>query len=122
MVESCKDLKPWRADIKLFAFNNVPSCWDKSLPMEVVLEFLFPRPKSHYTAKGVLKNKAERYYTLSKNDVDKLCRAVLDSITSVVYNDDGQVVRLVANRRYCINGESEGVSVTIIPKYDVFLS
>ena len=35
-----------------------------------------------------------------KPDVDKLCRAVLDSLTGVGYEDDAQVVRVTAEKQY----------------------
>ncbi len=33
-------------------------------------------------------------------DLDKLCRACLDSLTGIVWRDDSQVVRLEANKDY----------------------
>ena len=48
-----------------------------------------------------------------KDDIDKLTRAVLDGITHVLIYDDGQVVRLTAEKDYAGAGGWEGVSVRI---------
>ena len=47
-------------------------------------------------------------------DIDKLCRAVLDSLTGVAYLDDKQVARLEASRS--LDCESaEGLALTLEP-------
>jgi len=60
--------------------------------------FQFVRPKSHYTAKGALRDAAPRH--VGKPDIDKLCRAVLDALTGIAYADDSQVVALDASKVY----------------------
>lgn len=114
MVESCKHLKPWRSDVRSMAMDHLTPDWDRTLPMEVYLEFRFLRPKNHFTGKGGFTKRAPSFYVLSKNDADKLARAVLDALTSVAWDDDGQVFRLVSERRYCYLGEQEGVKIAAI--------
>ncbi len=60
-------------------------------PVRVKLLFLLPRPKT-----------VARTYPTSKydGDIDKLVRAILDSMTGVVYRDDSQVVSAPADKRY----------------------
>lgn len=46
-------------------------------------------------------------------DLDKLVRAVGDSMTGIVYNDDAQVVESHSRKRYAELGESPGIIVTV---------
>lgn len=41
---------------------------------------------------------------VSKPDLDKLARAILDALTGILYRDDSQVVRIVASKRYATLG------------------
>lgn len=65
-------------------------------PVEVVIDFVFARPKSHIRKSGV-KPDAPRY---PRQDADNLVKAVLDSLNGVAWEDDAQVVRLVATKSY----------------------
>lgn len=120
MIESCKGLHNWRSDVKAFAFRSVPVDWDMTRPMFVELEFLFQRPKGHFTSKGAFSKRAPIHYVVNKNDIDKLTRAVLDSLTSVLYNDDGQVIELHAKRRYCDLGETQGAKILVSSAAEVY--
>ena len=62
----------------------------------VDLTFLFERPASHKTKKG-LKRDAP---TLPREDVDNLAKAVLDALTCVAWHDDRQVARLTVVKAY----------------------
>jgi crossover junction endodeoxyribonuclease RusA len=62
-------------------------------PVEVRLRFYLPLPASA--------PKRRRIWPVGRrNDVDKLTRAVLDALTGPILGDDGQVVRLVAEKDY----------------------
>ncbi|MGI4812092.1 MAG: RusA family crossover junction endodeoxyribonuclease [Janthinobacterium lividum] len=63
----------------------------KHVPVGMRLEFVFERPPS------VTK---KRLFPVVKPDLDKLERAVLDSLTQIVYLDDSQVVELTASKVY----------------------
>lgn len=49
--------------------------------------------------------------TRSSGDLDKLCRALLDALTGVVYRDDSQVVSLTASKIH--RAEGPGVFVAV---------
>ena len=97
-----KALKPWEARITsaaIAAWDGEPSAG----PIMVSLVFRFARPKSHYGTgrnAGVLKLSAPTYPIGSRNDIDKLERAMLDGLTGVVFGDDGQVVRVTTDKLY----------------------
>ena len=97
LVESCARVKPYRALIGLAASQarvGAPT----GQPVGIAIAFAFARPKSHYTSKGVLRAGAPSHP--GKPDVDKLCRAVLDALSGILYHDDAQVVSLSATKRY----------------------
>lgn len=114
MIESCKNLKFWRSDLRTAMAASLPANWDRNGTMRVVLDFTFDRPKSHFNASGSLTKRAPLDYLVKKNDIDKLSRAVLDAMTCYAYNDDCQVVSLTATRRYAEDWERQGVKICVI--------
>jgi crossover junction endodeoxyribonuclease RusA len=96
LVESCARVKPYRAAVAAAAL----AAGAKVLhgPIYVSVIFSFVRPKSHFNAKGELRDAATRY--VGRPDIDKLCRAVLDSLTGIAWIDDSQVVALDASKHY----------------------
>jgi Holliday junction resolvase RusA-like endonuclease len=64
-------------------------------PLNVVIDFVFERPKSHMRKSGV-KADAPR---LPRPDVDNLAKAVLDALQNVI-GDDTNVARLVVEKSY----------------------
>jgi len=71
------------------------------VPIFVTCAFYFAPPKK--MPKG-------RKYPAVPPDCDKLCRLILDSMKHVIYTDDGQVVNLMAKKRY---GLPERAEVTV---------
>ena len=103
LVESCARVKPYRATVALAA-REVLAEGATHGTVGVSIAFTFVRPKSHYNAKGVLRAGVATHP--GKPDIDKLCRAVLDSLTGIIYADDSQVVSLVATKAYGNTAES----------------
>lgn len=71
-------------------------------PLELNVRFFFMRPKSHFkTGKNahILKDDAPDYHT-SRKDVDNLVKFCTDAMNKVFYKDDGQICRLVAEKKY----------------------
>ncbi len=97
LVESCARVKPYRALVSLAA-SQARKEPPTRLPVGIGITFVFVRPKSHYTSKGELRAGAPSFP--GKPDVDKLCRAVLDALTGILYHDDAQVVSLNATKQY----------------------
>ena len=97
LVESCARVKPYRALVSLAA-SQARTDPPTRLPVGIGITFVFVRPKSHYTSKGALRAGAPTHP--GKPDIDKLCRAVLDALTGILYHDDAQVVSLSATKRY----------------------
>lgn len=73
-------------------------------PLAIDLFFVMPRPKAHYgTGKNakVLKATAPYYHAGKKRfDIDNCIKFTLDCLNELVYEDDGQVVAISAEKRY----------------------
>ena len=78
--------------------------------LRVHLRFRFPRPKSHFGAKG-LRPTAPEYHT-GRPDVDNLAKAILDALRGIAWTDDGQVSILRVSKTY---KDTPGVEVEIRP-------
>jgi len=114
MVESSIWVAPWRVDVKHVALRIVPAGWDLSHPMELRVGFRFKRPAGHYGKRG-LKPSAPLHLTSRLNgDLSKLVRSTEDSLTGVLYNDDSQIVSMVATKRYCLEGEAQGAVIELV--------
>jgi len=61
--------------------------------VRLTIAFYLPRPKK-FSKRGVFVHHA------TKPDLDRLCRAILDALTSVAYADDKQVTELVTAKYY----------------------
>lgn len=59
------------------------------LPVRIKITFFMPRPKT-----------VKRLYPSVAPDLDKLIRGVLDGLTGVAYEDDGQVIQIQAQKLY----------------------
>lgn len=100
MIEASKHIKDWRAFARLkaaFAMHQHQRI-DKPNAVKVLVIFGFERPKKHSTTKGVRLD-APMYHT-STPDTDKLLRALLDSMTGIVFEDDSQVAVVDVRKVY----------------------
>lgn len=123
MIESSKKLEPWR---ELVSYTATQAMRDNnwsfifSAPIRLTCDFYFARPKSHYrTGKksNELKADAPQFVTTTP-DVDKLLRAIMDSLTDVVWSDDAQVVTTLCEKRYAERGEFIGVLIIVMELED----
>jgi Holliday junction resolvase RusA-like endonuclease len=91
-------------------------------PISCALTFQFHRPLSHYgTGKNAEVVKASAPPSPVKPpDLDKLTRAIWDSLTSVVWVDDAQVVAATIRKQYVERWQAEGVLILVgtFPGYD----
>jgi len=102
VIESDKRLASWRAEARHIAAQNYVLDEPTKSAVSVAILWCIARPKSHYGTGAnadVVKESAPRLPT-TKPDVDKVARAVLDALTSVVYVDDAQVTTLIVAKAY----------------------
>ena len=121
-------LKQWRAAVHDAALRQIDrnrqrgTEWDTiTCAVEVHLVFWLPRPRSHYrTGKFSHLLRADAPARPgAKPDLDKLTRAIGDSLTSArVYQDDALVVQSAQAKHYAERPEQSGVHVTVKPLPD----
>lgn len=102
LPSSGKRLTAWRKAVAAEAARNSP---DYLLESAVAVEMVFHMKRAKKPAP------AHREYPIMRPDLDKLTRAILDSLTSTVFVDDSQVCDLFLHKRY---GEP-GVDVKVWP-------
>lgn len=113
MVESSKNVKPWRYLVQQAAVaTNHPTITG---PVSLSIVFLFPRPKSHYTPKGILRPSAPTYHCV-RPDGSKILRSTEDALVdSGLVQDDARIALASFTKRYASDTEHPGAIITIIP-------
>ena len=111
-------LYSWRQDVAVRALQHLPEWWSKEAPVSLSCEFVFPRPKGHFsTAKGRTHEtvpSAPIHHIVSP-DNDKLIRAVGDalSVTQAVLRDDSLIVSIHSLKRYAQHDEPIRTTITV---------
>lgn len=104
MIESSKNVKPWRESVKWTAFAAVGTGWtplDGPLWCEMV--FSLPRPKS--APKRI-------QHPDKKPDLSKLIRSTEDALTDAgVWEDDARVVRVLASKVFAGGTDADALPV-----------
>jgi Holliday junction resolvase RusA-like endonuclease len=105
LVEANKELPAWREHMtRMLQLKQLEHDTAFTTAVNVALTFWLPRPKS-----------VKRQYATGTYDIDKLTRAVLDSITKAgVWRDDSDVVDLTVRKTYADTHEP-GVLISITP-------
>jgi len=107
VTDASKGSKPWKADVKHFAFQVYDG---PPLEGPIMLRVIFhlPRPRSHYLKAG-LRPGADTWHT-KRPDADKLSRAVMDALTGVLWKDDAQVAHKTVAKLY---SERPGATISV---------
>lgn len=107
MVESSIHVGAWRDRVGYHAMQartGQPPI-DRLIPVRLVLVFVMPRPASA--------PKKTTPAAIRQPDLDKLIRAVGDSLSGVIYSDDAQVVQIHATKRVAGLDETAGVHIRV---------
>ena len=96
--EASKRVKPYRDALKVYALEVMRGKKPLTGPVAVDMTFGFVQAKTN-----------RDIYPTGRNigDIDKLCRATLDALSGIVYEDDSQVSVLTANKYYLRKEEVE---------------
>lgn len=105
LLESAKGLPAWRKAVREAAHEHLSR--DAALfptqAMHLDLEFIMPRPK--YAINKQLP-------AVKRPDLDKIVRAILDSLSKVLYGDDSQVTSMHVRKRLAHPNETIGVHIS----------
>jgi Holliday junction resolvase RusA-like endonuclease len=94
--------KAWRKAIAQAATEFLPDNWTLiDDPCELVVNFYMPKPKT-----------VTRPLPSVSPDLDKLIRAVGDSLTGTVITDDSRIVRISARKLYA-EGIEPGATISV---------
>jgi Holliday junction resolvase RusA-like endonuclease len=104
-------LRSWRQDITRTAIEARGQIQFTG-PVLVEALFYLKRPAAHFGVHGLKPNAPS--YVMTKPDLDKLLRGLLDAVTaSGLWRDDSQVASFGNSRK--VYGEQPGVEVWILP-------
>lgn len=90
-----KKTKEWRQDVAAAAMEAMRQADSAPLtgPVELELIFQMPRPKSHFRSDRVTLKPGSPLQHVTRPDCTKLARSTEDSLTSICFYDDGQIVK-----------------------------
>jgi crossover junction endodeoxyribonuclease RusA len=97
-------LKPWRQEIAgtaLAAMAESKIGLLEKVPISIDASFFFDKPKSA---------KKSLWYKITKPDLDKLLRGLLDGMTGIVFGDDSQVIECRVSKHF---GQPSRVTVYV---------
>lgn len=102
-------LASWRETVRSEARTAAGPAWERlEGPVEATLVFGLPAPKS------LPKRRRSWPVGARSGDVDKLTRAVFDSLTqALIWRDDSVVVRLHVTKDYAGTGVRQGVEIAL---------
>ena len=96
--------------------REIKKAWEKvngsepfSGPLVMRLYFYMPIPKSE-TKANKLKMLEKKKRPVTKPDLDNLSKSIMDALNGVAYNDDNQIVTLLAKKYY---GEMPCVKIIV---------
>ncbi len=76
--------------------------------VRLTIAYYLPRPKK-FSKRGVF------VHHLTKPDLDRLERAILDALTAVAYEDDKQVTEIISGKYYAAVGAPARVDIAVEP-------
>ena len=98
--------KGYKLDIKYQVMDAHPVKMQG--PLTMVIDFLMPRPKAHYNARGLRKD-APTFHD-KRPDIDNTLKSVLDALKGILWNDDTQLSVVMATKKY---SEVPGIKIII---------
>ena len=110
-----KEMKTWRAEC-LKLIEEVFETKDLiEGPLKIDATF-YIRPPKYILLKKKLKERleAEKILCSKKPDIDNYLKALLDSMTGIVFKDDGQVVECSARKLYSLKPRIEFIVKKIL--------
>ena len=84
-------------------------------PIELEVKFYWQIPKSYTKKKKESIIKGELLYT-KKPDLDNCIKSIMDALNEIVYEDDKQIVKIIASKHYTTEKARTEIRITEIQK------
>ena len=119
VTDASKYTKNWQSVVALTAHEAMIGRHIYNEPLSLRIIFYMPRSKSHYGSGSnaeKLRPAAPKYHTIAP-DITKLIRSTEDAMTRIVWVDDSQITKQVAEKVY---SETPGawIDVESMPEYE----
>lgn len=113
-----KEMKAWRVECSRLIKENFGTGELIEGPLKIDATFYIHPPK-YISSKKKLKEKleAEEIFCSKKPDIDNYLKALLDSMTGIVFKDDGQVVECKTRKLYSLKPRIEFSIKEILYEY-----
>lgn len=111
MQDNAEKQKPWASMVGLCAQSAGAQRIGGSVCLK--MSFYFPRPKSHFRKNGVDFRPSAPATHVTKPDLDKLVRCVMDALTGIAYTDDSQVIELHLHKTFADERQAAGARVIV---------
>jgi crossover junction endodeoxyribonuclease RusA len=99
-----KNLKSFRQQVSIAAITVMNEgkheLIPKKIPVDLTVTFFFKRPAS----------KSKNAFMVVRPDLDKILRAIGDSLTGICFDDDSQITDVCASKRY---GDPERTEIEV---------
>ena len=110
-VSNAGPIKAWRESVQEAARRNRLEAREGPVRMDLVL--WLPRPKRHSSAAGHIHPRYLEQPPGVRPDLSNYVKGIEDALDGIAYVDDGQIVELVASKRYTPEGRSPGASIRL---------
>lgn len=77
-------------------------------PTKINIIAIFPIPKSYSKKQREYILKENNYHT-KKSDIDNICKIILDALNGLAYNDDTQILKIIAEKKYTFEQEKVNI-------------
>lgn len=104
--------KLWRGAVKAHAVKSMMGRPKLQGALGLTITFYMPRPKAHKNKEGNVKGSAPTFH-LIRPDATKLVRSTEDAMTGIVYDDDAQIVKQFAEKKYETNLYGPGAIIEV---------
>lgn len=105
-----KKTKDYEQLIKNNYMTQDGTFFEKGIPVQINIR-AFKKPPKSTTKKNLKLIEQGLFPWTKKPDIDNILKAVLDALNGVAYVDDGQVVKIKANKEYTIKEERIEIEV-----------
>ena len=113
-----KEMKAWRAECSRLIEEAFEAKKLIEGPLKIDATF-YVQPPKYISSKKKLRERleAEEIYCSKKPDIDNYLKALLDSMTGIVFKDDGQVVECKARKLYSLKPKIEFTIKEVLNEY-----